>query len=78
MTEYDAILVDLQLVPTPDFMQSGMASLLKCLRLERKMYTQIGNWLVCKQSWASGTATARDTRRFSLSRATPPTPGASR
>jgi hypothetical protein len=55
----DAILVDLQLVQTPDFMQSGMSSLLKCLRLERKMYTQIGNWLVWKQSWASGTTNGK-------------------
>jgi hypothetical protein len=53
---YDSILVDLQLVQTPDFMQPGMDNLLKCLRLERKMYTQIGNWLVWKQAWSSGTA----------------------
>jgi hypothetical protein len=56
VNDYDAILVDLQLVQTPDFMQPGMDSLLKCLRQESKMYTQIGNWLVGKQSWASGTA----------------------
>ena len=57
--QYDSILVDLQLVPTPDFMQPGMTSLLKCLRLDRKMYTQIGNWLVWKRSWASGTTNGK-------------------
>jgi hypothetical protein len=56
---YDAILVDLQLVQTPDFMQPGMNSLLRCLRLDRKMYTQIGNWLVWKRSWASGTTNGK-------------------
>jgi len=55
-SKYDAIMVDLQLVDTPALMRPAMKSLLKCLRVERKMYGQIGDWLVYKEGWGSGTA----------------------
>lgn len=54
--KYDGIMVDLQLVDTPAFMKPAMKNLLKCLRIERKMYDEIGDWLVNKEGWGEGSA----------------------
>ena len=53
---YDGIMVDLQLIDVPAFMRPAMKSLLKGLRIERKMYDNIGTSLVNKESWGNYTS----------------------
>jgi hypothetical protein len=59
LSRYDEILVDLQLISTPPFIQPAFDSLLKGLRLERQEYHMIAGWLVNKSNWASGSANGR-------------------
>ena len=57
--EYDGIMVDLQVVDVPAFMRPAMMSLLKGLRIERKMYDRVGNWFVNKESWGGSTSNGK-------------------
>ena len=56
LPKYDGIMVDLQLIDTPDFMRPAMKNLLTCLRRESAMYDSIAGWMRYKEGWGAGSA----------------------